>query len=103
MFEQVVPGLLGRTRFKGDAGGTRIEILELLVGPQQVSEPMSLRSGALLDVVGGEASLIVDGNPRRIKLSDVVPLSQNQIIAIDNGGATRPLLARLILLSRSGK
>jgi hypothetical protein len=101
LFEQVAPGLLGRTRFKSDAGGTRIEILDLLVGPEKISAPMPLRSGALLDVVGGEASLIVDGNPRRIKLGDVLQFSQNQTIAIDNSGAARPLMMRLILFSRS--
>ena len=61
---------------------------------------MPLRSGALLDVVVGEASLLVDGNPLRIKPGDVLPLSQNQTIAIDNSGAARPLLMRLILFSR---
>jgi hypothetical protein len=100
LFEQVVPGLLGRTRFKSDAGGSRIEIIELLVGPETISEPMPVRSGAMLDAVGGEGSLIVDGNLRRIKPGDVLPLSQNQTITFDNSGAARPLMMRLILFSR---
>jgi len=98
----MVPGLLGRTRFETDLGDTRIKIIDLLVGPEKTSEPISLKGGALLDVQGGEAALIVDGKTRRVKPGDVVSLAQNQTITIDNRRAPRPLVARLILLSRPG-
>ena len=102
MFREMVPGLLGRTRFETDLGDTRIKIIDLLVGPEKTSQPMSLTGGALLDVQGGEAALIVDGKARQVKPGDVVSLAQNQTIAIDNRRAKRPLVARLILLSRPG-
>jgi hypothetical protein len=99
-FREIVPGLLGRTRFQTDADGNRIEIIDLLVGPEKTSEPMSLSGGALLDVQGGEAALIVDGKTRRVKPGDVVSLAQNQTITIDNRRSPRSLVARLVLLSR---
>src|SRR5262245_20926226 len=102
IYREIAPGLLGRTRFETDLGDTSIKIMDLLVGPEKTSQPMSLTGGALLDVQGGEAALIVDGKARQVKPGDVVSLAQNQTIAIDNRRAKRPLVARLILLSRPG-
>jgi hypothetical protein len=103
-FQEMVPGLLGRTVFKTDAKDIRIEIMDILVGPGKASEPIVLKSGALLDVQGGEAVLIVDGKPHRVKPGgNAVSFAQGQTIMIDNRIAPRSLVARLILFSRPGR
>src|SRR5882724_8699671 len=66
-FQEMAPGLLGRTPFKAEAGTASIGIMDILVGPEKSSEPISLKGGALLDVQGGEAALIIDGTTRRAK------------------------------------
>ena len=101
-FREMVPGLLGRTLFKAEAGTSAIEIMDILVGPEKLSEPISLNGGALLDVQGGEAAVIIDGRARRVKAGEVISMAQNQTVAIDNRRAQRSFVARLILLSRPG-
>jgi hypothetical protein len=101
-FEQMAPGLLGRTVFKTEAGNTTVEIIDLIVGPGKASEAITLKGGAVLDVQGGEATLLVDGKQQRVRPGNTVALAQNQNIVIDNSRATRSLVARLILLSRPG-
>lgn len=101
-FEETTPGLLSRDVFKGDAGGTTVEVIDLLVGPGQSSEPLVLRGNALLDVQAGSATLLVDGQGQGVRPGSVVSLAQNQRVAIDNSRAQRSLVARLILLSRPG-
>jgi hypothetical protein len=101
-FEQIVPGLLGRTVFKTEAGATTVEIIDLVVGPGKSSESLTLTGGALLDVQAGEASLLIDGKQQRVRAGNTVTLAENQSIAIDNARASRPLVARLILLTRPG-
>jgi len=102
-FEQMAPGLLGRTVFKTEAGSTTVEIKDIIVGPGKTSEVITLQGGAILDVQGGEATLLVDGKEQRVRPGNTVSLAQNQNIAIDNSRASRPLVARLILLSRPGR
>jgi hypothetical protein len=99
-FRELAQNLLGRTVFKTDAGNVGLEIIDLLVGPARTSKPIPLNGGALLDVQGGEAALIVDGKMRRIKPGDVVSLARGQSVIIDNSRARRSLVARLILVSR---
>jgi hypothetical protein len=102
-YQQWVPGLLSRPVFKtSETGNTTVEVVDLLVGPGHSSQPIRLAGGALLDVQSGSASLIVDGKAQRIQAGSVVPLAQNQKIAFDNKSEPRALVARLILLSRTG-
>src|SRR5947209_4045022 len=70
LFQQRVPGLLGRTLFKTDVGALKIEVIDLLVGPEKTSEPISLNGGALLDVQAGEAILTINGTVQPIKPGD---------------------------------
>jgi hypothetical protein len=101
IFHEMSPGLLGRTVFKADASDFRIEIMDILVGPGKKSESIALKGGALLDVQGGEVTLIVDGKRRRVRAGDdAVSLAQGQTIIIDNSSVRRSLVARLILFSR---
>jgi hypothetical protein len=101
-YQETSPGLLSRPVFKADAGNTTIEIIDLLVGPGMKSEPMVLDGGALLDVQGGTATLVVDGKGQSVQPGNVVPLAQGRRFAIDNSRAQRSFVARLILLSRPG-
>jgi hypothetical protein len=100
MFREMVPGLLARTLHTTGVGATKIEVIDLVVGPDRTSAPLSLTdSGALFDVQGGEAVLIIDGKPQRVKPGDVVSVHQSQTITIDNSRAPRSLVMRLILIS----
>jgi hypothetical protein len=102
-FRQLAPGLLSRSVFKSAAGDKlAVEILDLMVGPGQSSEAITLSGAALLDVQGGEATLLVDGKAQRVQAGGVVPLAQSQQLAINNSRAQRSFVARLILLSRPG-
>ena len=99
-YQETTPGLLSRPAFKADAGDTTVEIIDLLVGPGRRSEPMVLSGGALLDVQGGTATLLVDGKGQSVQPGKVVPIAPNRRIAIDNSRSERSLVARLIVLSR---
>jgi hypothetical protein len=102
-FRQLAPGLLSRSVFKSAAGDKlAVEIFDLMVGPGQSSEAITLSGAALLDVQGGQATLLVDGKAQRVQAGGVVPLAQSQQLAIDNSRAQRSFVARLILLSRPG-
>ena len=102
-FEETTPGLLSRNVFKTEAGNTTVEIIDLLVGPGKSSEPIVLTGGALLDVQGGSATLLVDGKAQSVQPGQVVSLAQNQRIAIDNSRAQRSFVARLVLMSRGAR
>jgi hypothetical protein len=101
-YEETTPGLLTRPAYKADAGNTTIEIIDLMVGPGMSSEPMVLSGGALLDVQGGTATLLVDGKGQSLQPGNVVSITPNRRIAIDNSRAQRSFVARLIVLSRPG-
>jgi hypothetical protein len=102
-YRQWVPGLLSRSIFKSPVDDkVTVEIFDLMVGPGQSSEAITLTGGAVLDIQAGDASLSVDGKAQRVQAGGVVSLAQNQKIAIDNTRAQRSFVARLILLSRPG-
>jgi hypothetical protein len=103
VYEDLASGLLGRTVFKTDAGKVNVEILDLLVGPGKVSEAFVLQGSAVLDVQAGNAVLLVGGRQQSIKVGGTTALSANQNIAFDNSREARPFVARLILLTQSGR
>ena len=101
-YRQMVPGLLSHTVSKAQAGTVTIEIIDLLVGPSQASEAINFQGGAMLDVQAGNASLLIDGKPNRVKPGDVIALTQGKRFAIDNRRESRAFVARLILFSSGG-
>jgi hypothetical protein len=98
-YRQMVPGLLSRSVSKTEAGTVTIEIVDLLVGPNQRSEPINLQGGAMLDVQAGNAALLVDGKQKRVRPGEVMALAQGQRVAIDNSRESRAFVVRLILFS----
>lgn len=98
-YRQLVPGLLSRSIFKGDAGGRTVEVIDLLVGARKASEELAAPGRAMLDVEAGEATLIVDGKSQQVRPGAVIALDSDQRIAVDNTGGERPFVARLIVLS----
>lgn len=98
-YRQLVPGLLSRSIFKGDAGGRTVEVIDLLVGARKASEELAAPGRAMLDVQAGDATLIVDGKSQQVRPGAVITLDSDQRIAVDNTGGERPFVARLIVLS----
>jgi hypothetical protein len=98
-YRQLVPGLLSRSIFKGDAGNNTVEVIDLLVGARKASEEIRTPSPAMLDVQAGDAMLLVDGKPQQLRPGAVVPLDRDQRITIDNTGGERPFVARMIVVS----
>ncbi|WP_407114169.1 hypothetical protein [Bradyrhizobium sp. LMG 9283] len=98
-YRQLVPGLLSRSIFKGDAGGRTVEVIDLLVGARKASEELTAPGRAMLDVQAGDATLIVDGKPQQVRPGAVIPLDHDRRITIDNTGGERPFVARMIVFS----
>jgi len=98
-YRQLVPGMLSRSIFKGEAGKSTVEVIDLLVGPGKTSEDMTTPDRVILDVQAGDATLFIDGQSQRLRPGVVIPLDRDQRIAVDNSGGTRPFVARMIVVS----
>jgi hypothetical protein len=99
-YRQATPGMLTRTIFStSQAGHVAVEIVDLLVGPGQTADIPRAEFAALLEVQAGSPALRVDGKAVVALPGSVIGISEGQRIAIDNAGAERPFVARLIKLS----
>jgi hypothetical protein len=98
-YRQLVPGLLSRSIFKGEAGKSMVEVIDLLVGARKASEEITTPDRAMLDVQAGDAILLIDGKSQQVRPGVVIPLDRDQRIIIDNTGHERPLVARMIVVS----
>jgi hypothetical protein len=98
-YQQQVPGLLSRSIFKGSAGNSTVEVIDLLVGARKASEEITTPNPAMLDVQAGDAKLLVDGKPQQLRPGAVIPLDRDQRITIDNSGGEQPFVARMIVVS----
>jgi mannose-6-phosphate isomerase-like protein (cupin superfamily) len=67
-YEQLVPGLLARTRFVAPAtADRRVELWDLLVGPGQRSAAATLPGGAVLEVRGGSGRISIGEREQELR------------------------------------
>jgi len=99
-YRQTTSGLLARTIFStSQTGGIAVEIVDLLVGPGQVTHLPKAGFAALLEVQAGRPALLVDGKAVMATPGGVISINEGQSLAIDNTSEQRPFIARLIKLS----
>jgi len=97
-YAEVTKGLLSRTVFEA-AGppGTRIEIRDLLVGPGQNTESVSLPGAAALDVRSGSGTIVRGGQSQEFRTGATLGISEGESFVIQNK-ADIPIMVRVNLL-----
>ena len=99
-YRQYAPGLLVRTSYVApDSGSHHVELWDLLVGPGMSTESLKLPGAVVFEVRSGAGRLRVDSDTRAIETGQTLSVAEGQAIAIDNAGATRPLVIRATLVS----
>jgi hypothetical protein len=99
-YELIAPGVLARTLFATDeAGPVVVQIVDLLVGPDQNAELPAQTFAALFEIEAGGAQVSLDGKVVTASAGGVIAVSEGQRLGIDTRQEARPLVARLIKFS----
>ena len=83
-YTQLVSGLLSRTLFSNpDADGTRVEVRDLLVGPNQKTASATLPGTAVCEVRSGDGVLTMGNKRQQFRMGEafVIPEGENFTIA----------------------
>ena len=97
-YTQLASGLLTRTLYEAPSGeGYRVEVRELLVGPGQHTDRVTLPGAAILEVRSGSGILTVSDKPQELRLGATFSLAEAEAFAIENT-AEVPLALRVHLV-----
>lgn len=100
MYRKAEAGWLERSGYRSVATGKlRVQFSDVLVGPGREAVVKEMPNGALLDVQGGLAAVLVDGKEERAAPGRVFSINQGQMLRIDNSKGTRAFVARLTYIS----
>jgi gentisate 1,2-dioxygenase len=84
-YRQLVPGLLTRSRFAAQAaGGRRIELWDLLVGPGRRSGDATLPGAAVFEVRGGTGRIVIDGKEQELRSGATLPVPERASFQLIN-------------------
>jgi len=84
-YQQLVPGLLARTRFAAHAtADRRVELWDLLVGPGMRSAEATLPGGAVLEVRGGSGRIIMGGQEQKLRSGTTLSISDRTSFQLVN-------------------
>jgi hypothetical protein len=98
-FKQFAPGLLARTVYTAQGSALyRVEMWDLLVGPGRKTASVSLPGGAVLEIRSGAGRVIIDGQPRDVRMGSTLAINEGSQFSINNGQEDRPLSIRAIVI-----
>jgi quercetin dioxygenase-like cupin family protein len=85
LFQQVVPGLLARTRFVADsAAGMTVELWDLLIGPGMQSDSTSFPGSVVLEVRAGSGRVTIGGQAQELRPGSFVRVPAGVAVAFTN-------------------
>lgn len=84
-YATLASGIMTRTLFETSSGqGYHVEARDLLVGPGQHGESVSLPGAAVFEVRSGSGVMTVSGNAQELKLGSTFSLPEGQAFTIEN-------------------
>ena len=84
-YQQLVPGLLARTRFVAPATAERrVELWDLLVGPGKRSAPVTLPGGAVLEVRGGSGRITIGDKHQELRTGTTLSVADGTSFQLAN-------------------
>lgn len=84
-YSQLATGILTRTLYEASSGnGYRIEVRDLLVGPQQHSASVKLPGSAVCQVLSGDGVLTSGEKRQDLKLGSTLTIPQGEGFSIEN-------------------
>ncbi len=84
-YAALAAGIMTRTLFETSSRqGYHVEVRDLLVGPGQHSESVSLPGAAVFEVRSGSGVMTVNGKPQELKLGSTFTLPEGQAFTIEN-------------------
>ena len=96
-YVQIAPGWLIAHMFTSERlGAGEIDVIDVLVGPEQRTDKLRIHAGGLFEVHAGRAVIEVNGKKRTITQGQIETIAAGDLIAIDNRKQQRALVARLI-------
>ena len=99
-YRQLVPGLLARSRFSTDAtNGRRVELWDLLVGPNGRSAATTLPGGAVLEVRGGAGRIVIADKEQELRSGATLSLPEGTPFQLVNTRADLGLSIRATIIA----
>lgn len=84
-YTTLAAGIMTRTLFESSSGrGYRVEVRDLLVGPGQRAENVSLPGAAVFEIRSGNGVLTVAASARELKLGSTFALAEGQSFTVEN-------------------
>lgn len=101
-YQKFAPGLLARTIFKAEqTGGVVAEIWDLLVGPGQKTEAVTLPGGAVFEIRSGDGVITIAGKPRELKTGTTFSLDEGESFQIENRSGEEAISIRAVVIRGS--
>jgi hypothetical protein len=98
-YEQLVPGLLARTRYVSEgAGPVRVEVLDLMVGPGKTSDKKSFAGTMVVEVRSGRGAISWSGKSLKLTIGATFAVPEGAELVIANGDDQAPLILRVALI-----
>jgi hypothetical protein len=98
-YQQLVAGLLVRTRFVTDAGpNRRIEVWDLLIGPGMRSDATQLAGGAVIEVRGGSGQIVMGDQSQELRPGATLAIPDRTSVQFVNGRNDLGLAIRATLV-----
>jgi|SRR5579864_1269159 len=97
-YSQLNAGIMTRTLFEAaTSNGYRVEVRDLLIGPRQRTERISLPGGAVFEIRSGSGILTANGKRQELSPGSTLSLSEGQAFSIDNS-SDAPITIRVYLI-----
>ncbi len=97
-YSQLNPGIMTRTLFEvATSNGYRVEVRDVLVGPRQRTERVSLPGAAVFEIRSGGGILTVNGKRQELSPGSTLSLSEGQAFSIENN-SDAPITIRVYLI-----
>jgi hypothetical protein len=102
MFRPMVPGLLVRTVYT-TRDRLEVQLWDLMVGPGQSCDPVTLPGASVLEVRSGSGNLESEGKRTELKLGTTLSLPAQASFRLRNASGEQSLVLRaVIILNKTG-
>lgn len=98
-YQQLVAGLLVRTRFVVEAGpNRRVEVWDLLIGPGMRSDATQLPGGVVIEVRGGSGQVVIGDRSQELRPGATLAIPDRTSVQFVNGRNDLGLAIRATLV-----
>ena len=103
-YVQLAQGLFTRTMYAAASGtGYRVEVRDLLVGPGQRTEEVSLPGAAVLEFRSGNGAITAGGKRQEFAARSTFVLSEGQAFVIENSAEIRATIRAYVYTAQGAR